>query len=153
MKASLSNFQVIRIFISCLILCKMKNTLLTVFLIITSLGNILAQDENGPSFKFIESKHDFGDIIQGDVVEHHFEFSNVGDLPLIISNIITTCGCTAPTRPKEPVNPGEKGKIKIVFDSKGKIGKQNKVVTIISNSSNQKDRLFLMANVIPGSGL
>ena len=131
----------------------MKNTLLTFFLIIISLGNILAQDENGPSFKFIEPKHDFGDIIQGDVVEHYFEFSNEGDLPLIISNIITTCGCTAPTWPKEPVNPGEKGKIKIVFDSKGKIGKQNKVVTIISNSSNQKDRLFIMANVIPNSGL
>ena len=153
MKASLSNFQVIRIFICWLILCTMKNTLLTFFLIIISLGNILAQDENEPLFKFIESKHDFGDIIQGDVVEHHFEFSNEGNIPLIISNIITTCGCTAPTWPKEPVKQGEKGKIKIVFDSKGKIGKQNKVVTIISNTSNQKDRLFIMANVIPNSGL
>ena len=88
MKASLSNFQVIRIFISMSHTLTMKNTLLTFLLIIISLGNILAQDENGPSFKFIQSKHDFGDIIQGDVVEHHFEFSNVGDLPLIISNII-----------------------------------------------------------------
>lgn len=130
----------------------MRNLTLTLLLSIISLSSILAQDDNGPSFKFTESKHDFGDIIQGDVVEHHFEFSNTGNIPLVISNIITTCGCTAPTWPKEPIKPGEKGKIKIVFDSKGKIGKQNKVVTIISNTNNQKDRLFIMANIIPGSG-
>ncbi len=135
-----------------LIHCKMKNIIPPIFLTIISLGNIIAQDDNGPAFKFIESKHDFGDVIQGDVVEHSFEFSNVGTLPLVISNIITTCGCTAPTWPKEPVKPGEKGKIKIVFNSTGKIGKQNKVITIISNTSTQKDRLFIMANVIPRSG-
>lgn len=130
----------------------MRNLILTLLLSIISLSNILAQDENGPSIKFTESKHDFGDIIHGDVVEHHFEFSNTGNIPLVISNIITTCGCTAPTWPKEPIKPGEGGKIKIVFNSTGKIGRQNKVVTILSNSVKQKDRLFIMANIIPRSG-
>ena len=129
----------------------MKNIILSVLLIVISSGNIIAQDDTGPSLKFIESKHDFGDIIQGDIVEHHFEFTNVGNAPLLISNIITTCGCTAPTWPKEPIKPGEKGKIKIVFTSSGKIGKQNKVVTIISNTRNQKERLFIVANIIPKS--
>lgn len=111
-----------------------------------------AQSGNIPEFKFEESKYDFGDITQGEVVEHFFEFTNTGGAPLIISNVITTCGCTAPTWPKDPVKPGEKGKIKIVFNSTGKIGRQNKVVTIISNTTNQKDRLFIVANVIPKSG-
>ena len=131
----------------------MKNTILTIFLISVSLVYLVAQEDNGPAFKFSESKHDFGEVIQGNVVEHYFEFSNVGNLPLVISNIITPCGCTAPTWPKEPIKPGGKGKIKIVFNSSGKIGKQNKIVTIISNTSTQKDRLFIMANIIPDSGL
>lgn len=130
----------------------MKNIILTIFLSGIFLANIVAQEDNGPSFKFKESKHDFGDIFQGDVVEYYFEFSNVGNLPLAISNIITTCGCTAPTWPKEPVKPGDKGKIKIVFNSTGKIGRQNKVVTILSNSVNQKEQLFIVANIIPKSG-
>lgn len=111
-----------------------------------------AQSGDSPEFKFEESKHDFGEITQGEVVEHFFEFTNTGGAPLVISNVITTCGCTAPTWPKDPVKPGEKGKIKIVFNSTGKIGRQNKVVTILSNTSNQKDRLFIIANVIPDSG-
>ena len=110
------------------------------------------QGDKTPEFKFDESKYDFGEIVQGDVVEHYYEFTNVGGSPLIISKIITTCGCTAPTWPKEPIQQGEKGKIKIVFNSTGKIGRQNKVATILSNTSNQKDRLFIIANIIPKTG-
>ena len=112
----------------------------------------IAQDDNGPDFKFEETRHDFGDIIQGNSVEHNFKFTNSGKEPLVISNIVTTCGCTAPTWPKEPIKPGDSGKIKIIFNSTGKIGRQNKVVTILSNSVNQRDRLFIVANIIPKSG-
>lgn len=126
--------------------------LLSLILVAIIPAGLYAQTGNAPEFSFEESKHDFGDITQGDLVEHIFEFTNVGEAPLIISNVITTCGCTAPTWPKDPVKPGEKGKIKIAFNSSGKIGRQNKVVTIISNTSNQKDRLFIIANVIPKSG-
>ena len=122
-------------------------------IIILSFHLSYGQDGNDPEFKFKESKFDFGEIIQGDVVEHFFEFTNVGESPLVISKIITTCGCTAPTWPKEPILPGKKGKIKIVFNSTGKIGRQNKVATILSNTSNQKDRLFIIANIIPKTGL
>lgn len=131
----------------------MKLKFLVSFLIILMpFINTYAQKNRAPEFKFNESKIDFGEIFQGDVVEHSFEFTNIGDTPLVISKIITTCGCTAPTWPKEPINPGEKGKIKIVFNSTGKIGRQNKVATILSNTANQKDRLLIMANIIPKSG-
>ena len=131
----------------------MTQKFLTSFLIILMpFINIIAQEIKAPEFKFNESKIDFGEIFQGDIVEHSFEFTNIGDTPLVISKIITTCGCTAPTWPKEPIHPGEKGKIKIVFNSTGKIGRQNKVATILSNTSNQKDRLLIVANIIPKKG-
>ena len=126
--------------------------LLSFTFILVSFISTQAQESKAPEFKFNESKIDFGEIYQGDVVEHSFEFTNIGDTPLVISKIITTCGCTAPTWPKEPIHPGEKGKIKIVFNSTGKIGRQNKVATILSNTSNQKDRLLIMANIIPKTG-
>lgn len=125
---------------------------MTFIIVLLSPAGVIAQGENDPDFKFDKTKHDFGDIIQGDAVEHYFEFTNVGKEPLVISRIVTTCGCTAPTWPKEPIKPGESGKIKIVFNSTGKIGRQNKVVTILSNSVNQKDQLFIVANIIPKSG-
>ncbi len=129
-----------------------RNALFSLIIALLSSASVLAQAENAPEFKFDETKHDFGDISQGDVVEHQFKFTNTGKEPLIISRIVTTCGCTAPTWPKEPIKPGESGKIKIVFNSTGKIGRQNKVVTILSNSVNQKEQLFIVANIIPKSG-
>ena len=129
-----------------------RNSLFSFFIIMLITSGIYAQEENGPDFKFEETKHDFGDVIQGNNVEHYFKFTNVGKEPLIISRIVTTCGCTAPTYPKEPIKPGESGKIKIVFNSTGKMGRQNKVVTILSNSVNQKEQLFIVANIIPESG-
>jgi len=108
------------------------------------------QDKNGSQFEFEETNYDFGDIQQGEKAEHIFSFKNTGNQPLIISNIVTTCGCTAPTWPKDPVPPGEKGEIKIVFNSSGKVGKQNKIITIFSNSINNKERITVKANIIPG---
>jgi hypothetical protein len=111
---------------------------------------LYGQEKEGSRFEFEDNIHDFGDIQQGEKVEHLFKFTNAGNQPLVISNIITTCGCTAPTWPKDPVQPGEKGEIKVVFNSTGKIGKQNKVITIFSNSINGKDQITIQANVIPG---
>ena len=105
-----------------------KNSLFSLFIVLLSSASVYAQVNNGPDFKFDETKHDFGDIIQGDKVEHSFKFTNSGKEPLVISRIVTTCGCTAPTWSKEPIKPGESGKIKIVFNSTGKIGRQKRAV-------------------------
>ena len=114
-------------------------------------GMVYALQKEGPLFEFEEDSYDFGDLEQGKKVEHTFIFKNSGNQSLVISNILTTCGCTAPTWPKDPVQPGEKGEIKVVFNSAGKIGKQNKVITILSNSVNGRDRIAIQANVIPGN--
>lgn len=91
----------------------------------------------GPVITFEKKTHDFGDIAQGDKVEETFKFTNTGNEPLIITNVQVTCGCTTPKGwPRDPVAPGGKGEITVAFNSTGKIGKQNKTVTVISNASN-----------------
>ena len=103
----------------------------------------------GAYLVFDESEFDFGDIHQGDQVEHVFNFQNQGTKPLILSNVATTCGCTAPYWPKEPIPPGEKGEIKVKFNSSGKMGRQNKIITVYSNSSQSMTRVKIVTNVLP----
>jgi hypothetical protein len=94
-----------------------------------------------------KSTHDFGEIMQGDVVEHVFSFTNTGNQPLIISDIKISCGCTMPVWPKNPIMPGAKGEIKVGFNSSGKSDKQTKVLPIISNAVNDASITFT-TNVI-----
>ena len=102
-----------------------------------------------PVLAFTQSQFDFGDIQQGDKVTHVFKFKNEGTTPLIISNVQTTCGCTVPEWPKEPIAPGKESEIKATFNSTGKMGRQNKVITINSNASEPITRVTLKSNVLP----
>lgn len=87
-----------------------------------------------PVFEFDKTTHDFGDVKEGEVVTTIFTFTNTGDSPLIINNIITPCGCTTPEYDKgTPVLPGEQSQIKVVFKTKGKRGKVYKKLSILSN--------------------
>jgi hypothetical protein len=91
----------------------------------------------GPVITFEKKTHDFGDIVQGDKVEETFKFANTGTEPLIITNVQVTCGCTTPKGwPRDPIMPGGKGELTVAFNSAGKMGKQNKVVTVVSNAVN-----------------
>lgn len=105
--------------------------------------------ESGAVIAFQEDQFDFGDIHQGDKVEHIFNFENTGDEPLIITNVQTTCGCTAPDWPRDPVLPGQESSIKVVFNSTGKIGRQTKVITIVSNAVSPRNKITIVTNVLP----
>ncbi|HEY9045225.1 MAG TPA: DUF1573 domain-containing protein [Ohtaekwangia sp.] len=95
---------------------------------------------SGPVITFEKKTHDFGQIVQGDKVENVFKFTNTGNEPLIITNVQVTCGCTTPKGwPRDPIQPGGKGEITIAFNSAGKIGRQDKVVTIVSNAANSDE--------------
>ncbi len=107
------------------------------------------EEADGPKIAFAESTHDFGDIEQGAKVNHIFEFENTGTEPLILSNVLTTCGCTATNWPHEPIAPGESGKIEVSFNSSGKMGKQNKVITVVSNALNAQERVKIITNILP----
>lgn len=101
----------------------------------------------GPQIEFSEVKYDFGSIKQGDIVDHTFKFKNTGTQPLVISNIGVSCGCTTPAWTKEPVQPGKMGTISAKFNSAGKEGMQNKVLTIDSNSVGGSTTVALVGDV------
>ena len=77
---------------------------------------------------------DFGKMKEGDNLEVSFRFKNVGEKPLIISNVSASCGCTVPETPKEPYAPGQTGVIKASFNSSGKPGTQTKQVNVFANT-------------------
>lgn len=98
---------------------------------------------------FKNMSHNFGDILENQKVETTFEFTNTGKVDLLISNCSAMCGCTVPEWPREPIKPGEKGSIKVVFDSAGKGGVNNKIVTVYANIESKTLELKFTANVRP----
>lgn len=97
--------------------------------------------------KFEQETYDFGVITQGEKVTYDFKFRNTGKTPLIITDAQASCGCTVPEKPEKPINPGEEGVIKVVFNSAGKMGMQNKMVTITSNAIPAISELHLIGDI------
>ena len=87
-----------------------------------------------PIIEILESEYDFGIIKQGEKATHDYKIKNIGNSDLLITSAKGSCGCTVPEWPKEPIRPGDIAKIKVTFDSKGKIGKQSKRVTLMTNA-------------------
>ena len=127
----------------------MKKIFGVVILLAAFVSSYAQEVESGPMIVFVEDAWEFGDIQQGDKVEHTFEFENAGTEPLILSNVLTTCGCTASDWPREPIAPGEMASLKVTFNSAGKIGMQNKIITIVSNATNSRERIKITTNVLP----
>ncbi len=94
--------------------------------------------------KFDSQNHDFGNISSsGGKVTANYEFTNTGDAPLIIISVSNGgCGCTVPSFPKEPVAPGEKGKISVTFDPTGRSGEFAREVKVRSNSGKRQSLKF-----------
>ena len=88
-----------------------------------------------PIISFDKKNWDFGTITDGEVVEHTFRFTNTGTSNLVISSASASCGCTIPNWPKEPIAPGEKGEIKVEFNSNGKKDMVTKDITILANTN------------------
>jgi hypothetical protein len=102
---------------------------------------------NAAAFKFEKDSYDFGQINEGEKVSYSFAFVNVGKVPMIINSATATCGCTVPDYPREPIAPNAEGKIDVVFDSKGKPGMQNKVITLTANTIPGTTELHLIGDV------
>ena len=134
----------------------MKNTLLLALSLTAATYTAQAQAAKpaanagpvaGPAITFEEVKYDFGSVVQGGTVDHTFKFKNTGNAPLVISNIGVSCGCTTPEWTKAPVMPGKTGSITAHFNSTGKIGMQNKVLTIESNAPAGSTTVALVGEV------
>lgn len=127
-----------------------KYFFLFVFLGLAAQGFAQVTSAAGPVITFDKKVHDFGDLIQGDKVEETFRFTNTGTEPLIITNVQVTCGCTTPKGwPRDPIPPGGKAELTVGFNSAGKMGRQNKVVTVVSNATNADgSQISFTANVL-----
>ncbi|MDR1792575.1 MAG: DUF1573 domain-containing protein [Bacteroidales bacterium] len=87
-----------------------------------------------PEIEFESLVHDYGTIFEGDDGSCVFVFKNTGKEPLVLSNVQSSCGCTVPTWPKEPIMPGKKAEIKVVYNTH-RVGGINKTVTVYSNAA------------------
>ncbi len=109
----------------------------------------ISDSTNLPVLLWEHNSYDFGTLAPGTKISHEYKFKNTGSVPLIISNILVTCGCTVPKWPKEPIPPKKTGSITIFFNSKGKTGIQNKTITILTDSKTGKETIMFSANVLP----
>jgi hypothetical protein len=106
-----------------------------------------ASAADAPVMKFEKETHDFGKIVTGDKVTYDFKFTNNGKSPLIIKDAIASCGCTKPEWPTTPIKPGESGAIKVTFNSVGKMGLQDKQITITANTNPAQNLVHLIGEV------
>ena len=95
---------------------------------------------------FEAQNFDFGKIKQGTPVTHEFKFTNAGKVPMIITNVQASCGCTTPDWSKEPIAPGQKGFIKATYNA-ASVGAFNKAVTVTANIPNGSVQLFIKGEV------
>ena len=103
--------------------------------LVTNPKSAQQSDKKGPVIEFDKTEYDFGTILQGEVVSYTFHFTNTGDAPLIITSVDKSCGCTASEFPRQPIDPGKAGSIKISYDSKGHHGFQSKGLVVNANTN------------------
>lgn len=82
---------------------------------------------------FENTAQDFGTIYQGQTASMTFVFDNIGEEPLIIEDVKSSCGCTAAAASSSEIMPGESGEIKVTFDSTGRLGKESKPIHVHTN--------------------
>jgi Protein of unknown function (DUF1573). len=129
------------------------NTLLSHKLSTDIVSNPASLSDHNDSIRFAkltftDTLKKFGNIKEGQVVTHQFEFTNTGNIDLLILDARASCGCTVPSFPKEPIKPGAKDYITISFDTKGKFGINEKSVIITTNGTPANVECYLQANVV-----
>lgn len=117
---------------------------------VTSFAQEEVKPKNKGEMKFEKTRHNFG-VFAADtaVVTHEFVFTNVGKAPLIIHQANASCGCTVPEYTLEPIQPGEKGKITVTYNGKGRRpGVFRKSITIHNNGRQSPIRIYIEGEMI-----
>lgn len=100
-------------------------------------------------FSLEKSVHKFPKTKEGEVLEHTFIFTNTGSAPLIINEYSVACKCTKVVFSDEPILPGKKGTVKVIFDTEGKYYQQDRVVILNVNTKKKTMKLRFKVYVIP----
>lgn len=117
---------------------------LAAFTVTVSAQNAVAKME------FKTDEIDYGTIQKGSDGLRVFEFTNTGNAPLVITKINSSCGCTVPEWPKEPIAPGKTGKIQVKYDTT-RVGPIRKTITVLSNSDTPTKVLKIKGTLIEAS--
>lgn len=131
----------------------MKKLVLLIGILVMAVSLAHAQEEkvtsNGPEIEFEKLEHDYGEVPYNGNGECEFRFTNTGNEPLILQKPRSSCGCTVPTWPKEPILPGDSEVIKVTYKTT-KVGNINKSITVTSNAKvNSTVVLRIKGTVLP----
>lgn len=114
---------------------------------------VTANDAGDPSetaqIEFDDIEFNFGEVDEGAIIKHVFTFTNTGKAPLLIRSARSTCGCTVPDWPKNPIEPGGKGEISVQFNTQDKTERQEKPITITANTIPAETKVRLRGYVHP----
>lgn len=91
------------------------------------------QAQDAAKIEFKSEVIDYGEIEKGSDGVRVFEFTNTGNAPLVITDVTSSCGCTIPEKPEDPILPGKSGEIKVKYDTQ-RVGPIRKTITVYSNA-------------------
>ncbi|MDD6542260.1 MAG: DUF1573 domain-containing protein [Prevotella sp.] len=121
----------------------MKKFLMITLLLICGMSFAAAQGK--ADIKFDQLEHDFGTFSEATPVQNTtFTFTNVGNAPLVINQVVASCGCVVSKYDKQPILPGKKGSISVRYNGTGKFaGHFKKTITVFSNAKVEMTRLSI----------
>jgi outer membrane biosynthesis protein TonB len=123
------------------------STLAAVLISIISFAQTGADQPSAASIQFEEKVHDFGTLEQYSDGSCSFTFKNKGNEPLVITKVITSCGCTVPDYPQRPIMPGQESQINVTYDT-SKLGSINNQIVIRSNAEEGTITLKIKGKVV-----
>jgi hypothetical protein len=122
--------------------------LILLFTLILGISVAVNAQSKPAEFKFEKETHDFGKIPVNKPATFVFKYTNVGDQPLIITKVETTCGCTVPEYTQIPVKKGESGSIKVTYNPTGGALPFSKSITITSNAKTTTKVLYIKGETV-----
>ena len=132
---------------------RILHSVVPVFLFATILISCVEKGEeqarkHGEEIWFLENLHDYGEIAEKSNGSYTFRFKNISDKPLIVNRVRSNCGCTVPSWPREPIEPGDNGKITVRYNTE-LTGSFMKSIYVYSSASNSPVKLQIKGKVIP----
>lgn len=108
---------------------------------------LVAVIKNSPSIQWKSVEMDLGEIKHNQPKTIEFEFVNTGTVPVLITGVQASCGCTATDYSKDPIAPGQSAKIKATYNA-ATVGSFKKTITVNTNAEEQPRTLYFKGTVI-----
>ena len=130
----------------------MHTYIVKVLIVLAGLGMAVGctKRNHAPQAEWLQQEVDLGPVKQGAETVHVFRFTNVGAQPLLIREVKPSCGCTLVDWPRQPIQPGEKGVVRVRYRaSPALIGEELRHVTVLANTEPDFTNLYLKARIVP----